>query len=502
MNQNVRHRKSENALLVTRIHRAGRSLAGVIALVNIVLHAGQTLAQPPATLPSIPNGTLSALPSTGPNNPPSTTSAPALGSSQPINASQTINASQANSVSSPATSATSGSGGVSTGTQGTSGGNVPSVPSIETLRQSDTSGATASAAGVKTPGKLELPTGSGQYWVEYDIRPYCQALKGVDRPQQAVIDWIVRETGSDVWFNEPMGILTADRSTLRVYHNAGMQKVVAQVYERFVNGNNTPQVFGIKLVAIGNPNWRSKALPLMRSAPSRTPGVQAWLMSKENTAIFMAQLRQRQDAREIQSADVNMVHGQSQNLEQLRSRNFLKEYLPNTTSPYPPVTPSYGEIQEGYRMVFSPLLSLDGKTLDVMFKCDIDQVEKLNTVPIDSPTPGVNMQVEVPQLVSWRLHERFRWPTDQVLVLSCGVIAAPTGTVQNTLLTGGAPNILGLNRIIPNISSQRNDALLILEYKGSGSASVSQPVTPTGALGGAATVPNLGNASGVSRGRY
>ena len=473
MNQNVRLRKSKNALLATRLHHVVRSLLAVIAFGCVLFSTGATEAQPPATLPNPPSGSLNALPSSGPT-----------------------------SAASSADLLTSGNVSGSTGSLGTSPGNVPPVPSIETLRQSDNSGAAASASGVKTPGKLDLPTGSGQYWVEYDIRPYCQALKGVDRPQQAVIDWIVRETGSDVWFNEPMGILTADRSTLRVYHNAGMQKVVAQVYERFVNGNNTPQVFGIKLVAIGNPNWRSKALPLMRSAPSRTPGVQAWLMSKENAAIFMAQLRQRQDAREIQSADVNMVHGQSQNLEQLRSRNFLKEYLPNTTSPYPPVTPSYGEIQEGYRMVFSPLLSLDGKTLDVMFKCDIDQVEKLNTVPIDSPTPGVNMQVEVPQLVSWRLHERFRWPTDQVLVLSCGVVAAPTGTVQNTLLTGGAPNILGLNRIIPNISSQRNDALLILEYKGSGSASVSQPVTPTGPQGGAASVPNLGNASGVSRGRY
>lgn len=498
MNPKVRHQKSKNALLETSLYPLVRSILGVCTFGSLLLYAGTIHAQPPATLPILSNGSSSASPSAGPSNQPSTTTSPTLGASPTLGSSQPFGSQQPMGTTQPTGAATS----AAPVTPGTSGGNVPPIPSIENLRQNDTSGTAASASGIITPGKLDLPTGSGQYWVEYDIRPYCQALKGVDRPQQAVIDWIVRETGSDVWFNEPMGILTADRSTLRVYHNAGMQKVVAQVYERFVNGNNTPQVFGIKLVAIGNPNWRSKALPLMRSAPSRTPGVQAWLMSKENAAIFMAQLRQRQDAREIQSADVNMVHGQSQNLEQLRSRNFLKEYLPNTTSPYPPVTPSYGEIQEGYRMVFSPLLSLDGKTLDVMFKCDIDQVEKLNTVPIDSPTPGVNMQVEVPQLVSWRLHERFRWPTDQVLVLSCGVIAAPTGTVQNTLLTGGAPNILGLNRIIPNISSQRNDAILILEYKGAGSASVSQPVTPTGAQGGAASVPNLGNASGVSRGRY
>jgi hypothetical protein len=157
-----------------------------------------------------------------------------------------------------------------------------------------------------------------------------------------------------------------------------------------------------------------------------------------------------------------MVHGQSQTLEQLRSRNYLKEYIPNVSAPWPPMTPSYGEIQEGYRMVFSPLLSLDGRSMDLMLKCDIDQVEKLNTVPISTPNPAVNLQVEVPQFVSWRMNERFRWSTDQVLVLSCGIVAAPTANLENTLLTGGAPNLFGLNRVLPNLSSQRNDALLII----------------------------------------
>ena len=97
--------------------------------------------------------------------------------------------------------------------------NPPTVPSIEGLQPG------TDRLGVKVQQKMELPNNAGQYWVEYDLKPYTQALKNVDRPQQAVLDWIIRETGSDLWFQEPMGILTADRSTLRVYHNAGMQKI-------------------------------------------------------------------------------------------------------------------------------------------------------------------------------------------------------------------------------------------------------------------------------------
>ena len=339
--------------------------------------------------------------------------------------------------------------------------------------------------GMKVHQRLELPNDAGQYWVEYDLKPYTQALKNVDRPQQAVIDWIIRETGSDLWFQEPIGILTADRTTLRVYHNAGMQKVVAQVYERFVNGINEPQVYSLRLITIGNPNWRSKALPLMRSATARSPGVSAWLMPKENGAIVMAQLRQRQDVREVQSVDLRMVQGQTQVIEQMKPRNYLREYSPNTTSAWPPLTPTYGEVQEGYRMVFSPLLSLDGNTMDMMLKCNVDQVEKMNPVPLEVPGSGGAYQVEVPQMISWDLAERFRWPTDHMLILSCGVIAPPVVNQQNTLLTGGASGLFGINRILPDLSFQKQDAILVIEYRGAASTQL----TPSAIAGGAGTLP-------------
>jgi hypothetical protein len=362
--------------------------------------------------------------------------------------------------------------------------------------------------------RLELPKDAGQYWVEYDLKPYTMALKGVDRPQQAVIDWIIRETGSDLWFQEPVGVLTADRSTLRVYHNAGMQKVVAQVYERFVNGINEPQVYSLRLITIGNPNWRSKALPLMRSAAARSPGVSAWLMPKENGAIVMAQLRQRQDVRELQSVDLRLVQGQTQVIEQMRPRNYLREYAPNTTSAWPPLTPTYGEVQEGYRMVFSPLLSLDGSTMDMMLKCQVDQVEKMNAVPLEVPGAGGAYQVEVPQMITWQMAERFKWPTDHVLILSCGVIAPPVVNAQSTLLTGGAGGLFGINRILPDLSFQKQDAILVVEYRGSASTQLVPGGIAAGgisaggvAAGGVATggtanggIPAVGMVNGASTG--
>jgi hypothetical protein len=471
-----------------------RAIGGCACLVVAMWSAAVSHGQSQPAFPSTSSASTSAVPGTAPG---------VGGTASPVGVSSTLtnNALGGTVPNGPASAST----GTALGAASSAPQSLPSVPSIEGMRDA---GSSPPALGTRIQGNLELPNSSGQYWVEYDIRPYAQSLKNVDRPQQAILDWILRETGTEVWFNEPMGILTADRTTLRVYHNAGMQALVAQVYERFVNGNNNPHVFGLRVLSISNPNWRAKVLPLMVSAPTKTPGAQAWLMTKENAAIFFAQLRQRQDVKEIQAIDLNMVHGQSQTLEQLRSRNYLREYVPNTTTPWPPVTPSYAEIQEGYRLSFSPLLSLDGKSMDVLLKCDIDQVEKLNAVPIDAPTPGVTLQVEVPQFVSWRMNERFRWGTDQVLLLSCGVIAAPTGPVEPTLLTGGAPNILGLNRILPNLAPQRNDALLIIEYKGSASSQLNAPLAVRPNNGPASNgtgplVPATASGSlGVSRGRY
>lgn len=364
----------------------------------------------------------------------------------------------------------------------------------------------STAAGPRmTPtrsGNITLPTSAGQYWMEYDIRPYTQALKSVDRPQQAIIDWILRDTGTDVWFNEPTGILTADRSTLRVYHNDGMQQIVKQVYERFVNGTVEPQVFSLRIITIANPNWRQRALSWMRSVEVESPGVHGWLLNKENSAMLMAMLRSRSDVHETQFPELTMINGQSHSIDQLRSKNYVREYA-RQEQPYVAYVPVSDEIKEGYRLQFSPLLSMDLKSLDVFLKCSIDQVEKLNNVAIELPTAAgglQNAQIDVPQLVSWRLHERFRWSSDQVLILSCGVIAAPTTTADGTLLGNAnrSGGLLGLGRLLPPTAGPRADALLMIEYKGN--AATHLPSNGAGPAGPIATNPS--STPSVSRGRY
>lgn len=312
----------------------------------------------------------------------------------------------------------------------------------------------SAARGSKAIGSL--PSQQGQLWQEYDLRDYTARVTTTARPEQAIIDWILRETGTEVWFSEPLGVLNADRETLRVYHTPEMQQLIRDLVDRFVKGPPEPLAFGMRLVSVGNPNWRAKALPYMQSLTVQSPGIDAWLMSKENAAMLLTDLRRRADFKEQITPTVAIFNGQSQTISRLRPRNYVRSaHLTGTAIGFELET---AQIQEGYSLQVSPLMSLDGKTIDAVIKCQVDQVEKLIPITVEVPSGGKrqSVQIQVPQLVTWRLHERFRWPAGDVLVLSCGVVATPSDSPPTSLplpiFNGSAP--------------QRADAVLFIESNG------------------------------------
>ncbi len=118
----------------------------------------------------------------------------------------------------------------------------PSLLQSNPQRQNN---AGAAAAGQITNGG-KLSRTAGQEHRVYDLRPYTGYLTTHDRPEQAIVDWVLRETGSDVWFTEPFGFMNADRDSLSVYHTNEMHQVVAGIVDRFVAGEKEPQVLNLR----------------------------------------------------------------------------------------------------------------------------------------------------------------------------------------------------------------------------------------------------------------
>lgn len=311
-----------------------------------------------------------------------------------------------------------------------------------------------------TSGNGTLPNQHGQLWREYDISPYTLRVTSTNRPEQAVVDWILRETGYEAWHSEPLAILSVTPRVLRVYHTPEMQAVVSDIVDRFVSSHAETQAFGLQVVTVNHPNWRAKAQRLMTPVQVQTPGVQAWLLEKESAAMLLAELRRRSDFREHSSPHLLVSNGQSTVVSATRARNYIRDIVVRADA-WPGFEPASAFIDEGFSLEFSPLLSLDGAMIDATIKCNIDQVEKMIPVVLDVPTPAAprqRTQVEVPQMSHFRFHERFRWPADKILLVEMGMVAPPLPTDPRSLVPG-------LPLPLPS-SPPRADLLIFVESKG------------------------------------
>ena len=309
-------------------------------------------------------------------------------------------------------------------------------------------------------GDGTLPNEHGQIWREYDIRPYTLRVTSTNRPEQAIVDWVLRETGYEAWHSEPLAILSPTRRTLRVYHTPEMQRVVGEIVDRFVNSEAETHAFSVRVVTVGHPNWRTKVYHMLRPVEVQTPGVQAWLTAKENASMLLNDLRKRTDFREHSSPHLLVNNGQSTVVAATRSRPYTRDVLLRPDQ-WPGFEVQMGQIDEGFSIELSPLLSLDGRMIDAVLKCNIDQVEKLVPVMIDVPTPTAPRQrvkIEVPQTAQCRFQERFRWPTESVLIIGLGMVPSP---VPNETRALPLPVPLPLASGPP-----RSDLLVIVESKG------------------------------------
>lgn len=339
--------------------------------------------------------------------------------------------------------------------------------SIEPLRP--LGGSPRRPASRVSEGIDALPNQHGQVWREYDISPYTLRVTSTARPEQAVVDWILRETGYEAWHSEVVSLLCPDQRVLRVYHTPEMQAVVAEIVDRFVSSEAATHAFSLRVITVDNPNWRARAHQLMRPIPAQTQGVQAWLVAKEDATLLVAELSKRTDFRLHSSPHLLVNNGQSTVVSATRPRTYIRDLMLR-----PEVWPGFetevGQIDEGFALELSPLLSLDGGSIDAVIKCNIDQVEKLLPVVVEIPSVVAQRQrtrLDVPQLVQCRLQERFHWPTDQVLVVGLGVVPTPVAADAGPLRLPFPLNTTDTNRA---------DLLVLVESKGRSDA----PIAPGG----------------------
>lgn len=308
------------------------------------------------------------------------------------------------------------------------------------------------------PDENVVKDSGNRSWQTYDISGYTTSVKSVPNPEKNILDWILRETGTETWFGESTGVLSVGRHSVRCYHNAEVQNKVRAIVDRFAKTEQQDEVFGFQVLTIGNPNWRAKLMRLLTKVEAQTPGVEAWTAPKENAAQIFNELRRRSDFNHPISQTLITESGQPKKIIQQQPLNYFRSIVLDSKA-FPPFRVETGQINEGYSIQFSSLRALDGRTMDAELFCSVRQVEQFRHVNIDVPSPTGNPQkhpISVPQTSSWRLRERFQWPADRVLIISAGVVAAPDRKVK--------PNRTLKEVFEPN--RNQADVLIMVDCKG------------------------------------
>ena len=96
--------------------------------------------------------------------------------------------------------------------------------------------------------------------------PYTARVTSTNRPEQAIVDWILRETGYEAWHSDPLALLERQPSHAeRLSHAARCRPSWRKMVDRFVNTEAESHAFGMRVVTIGSPNWRAKAHPMLQA---------------------------------------------------------------------------------------------------------------------------------------------------------------------------------------------------------------------------------------------
>ena len=317
-----------------------------------------------------------------------------------------------------------------------------------------------SAANVNSEGKTAAPQNAGQVWRSYDIRRYVRRMSdntdvelSKQPPEQTIVDWIVRETGTETWFSNPAGMLSANENALRVYHTPEVQRTVARIVERFNDTRNDDQFVVARIMSVVNVNWRIAAQEMLQPVEVDAAGVEAWLLSREHAARLLADLNRRQDFA-VHDSPLKVFSGEVKSIDRMRSSTYPQS-IQRTGEAWPGYRLQNGKVDVGFRLTVSPLYETNGESTEATLRFRVEQVERFDSMWVDVPIPGdprQRVQIQVPQTNSWQLHERFRWPTDHVLLISCGKIAK----------SPRRKNLAGLPNLAP---SRKSDVLLMLSNR-------------------------------------
>jgi len=242
-------------------------------------------------------------------------------------------------------------------------------------------------------------------------------------PEQRIIDWIFRRTGSADWHGPKPSMLSASRAQIRAYHEPKMLKKVDDIVKRFNKAYADVLSFRVRFVRAADTRWRYLVHTRLTSLARGAQGQQVWTLSPTDAASVLAQMQQYRGFEVLLDQTFKVVNGQTLTVAKEEKVDFTGGVQRDGAAGFG-FQPAAQQLKEHVTLRMSPLLTYDGDALEVAFDLQTNIVRRLiKTSILTRREVGPNdLQIEVPEVTETRINQALaNWPIGQTLLISAGV---------------------------------------------------------------------------------
>jgi hypothetical protein len=272
----------------------------------------------------------------------------------------------------------------------------------------------------------DFPDEPGHVWRTWDISHYTGLPHSAEesQPQNSIVEWILRRTGSAKWHGEKLAALSASRTQIRAYHDPKTLKVVDEVVTRFTKqpGPDVLRVH-VRFVAAADPRWRYLVFNRLTPIMSGPQGQQVWAIKVEDAAMVRSQMAIYQGFKLLGDQEIKMVNGQTLQVKTLEDVGYISGAVRDAAGGFG-LQPGVSQLKEGVILRLSPLLNYEGDQVDVAMELTANTVKGLHRTKIlarrDIGSP--DLTIDVPEVVETRLNQTVQgWEIGKSLLISAGI---------------------------------------------------------------------------------
>lgn len=267
----------------------------------------------------------------------------------------------------------------------------------------------------------------GQIWKDYNISAYTQGVTNTSRPEQAILDAILRQTGHNVWCGTTPGMLSVTPHSVRVYHTPEIQEQVEAIVNQYLLSGNRTITWQFRVMTVSSPAWRAPASSFLRAAETQSPGSSAWILNLSDVPNLIRILQERYNLQQVNSPVVTVHNGQPATVNLTHPRQYVRGVYPDPNGGG--FRTANGLVESGCKLEFTPLVTGDDRIVDALVQVHIDNLERVYDTnlpmgPMRRGSPN-SVKIQTPRIDQFRFQERFMWAADRALLISVGITPSP-----------------------------------------------------------------------------